>query len=819
MSNYRGPHVSVVQNFETSAPGIAVEALPPVSIATSYDVYEKELLGSSIGIGNEILFWPVEAENPIYDGVLSGNDYDFYPVKVYADTIFGDIESELVSGSTGVTSTIDSRYAVPGTGAVLGASQATIPYYSQGGTATITTTDLSVIKIAAGYVKTAGIVAGQRVYMDGVYVGDVASAPSDNFTIRLSKPSASDYTNANIEIGSELDSAGTGQAVPSKNVPATLFDKTADFIGNRVKPGDVITVETIGGNEIQASVTNVVNRNTLFFATGDTAKTIGTGADYRHNTVSTTSFDATESVVSYSIERLMGYSKYNGSLSITVADGSIDTTNKRKLTFTLDAGKTITVGDAISFSAVTTAFTHRAISVSIVGSIATVILDSDSAETDTDLVVYTWTPIVTTDIKVSFRSVNTASQGKVVRITNPNDIIKNYGDINVYNELAYMLYIQYSLSNHVCYGINVDSTDDIAEQYATALNTLKTLDVYTHALGTTDPSINGSLINQYVDSESEGYNAHERIAVCAWDEDDLVVISRDDATTFTTATNLTVTNINLSSPEVKIGDLVEVTKDANTGYYEVAATPATDTAVDVKYLSGYEFTIGTSGCSVVFSAGSTADIADRISQLGLDNRRVTNIFPGWFKGIYNDEVMMFPPYFISAAVTGLDSGKIASQSFTNMPMSIPGISSYELSTSDRFSKLELDTIAGGGIDVFVQDAPISQVIMSRHDLTSNMDALEYRERSITKQVDVVAKTVREAVAPLVGRFNITDDLLKHIRLVIVSANKSLTGIIVKDITLVSVDRDEDIKDKINIIEKVTVFIAGNYYEIILNVSS
>ena len=101
-----------------------------------------------------------------------------------------------------------------------------------------------------------------------------------------------------------------------------------------------------------------------------------------------------------------------------------------------------------------------------------------------------------------------------------------------------------------------------------------------------------------------------------------------------------------------------------------------------------------------------------------------------------------------------------------------------------------------------------------------MDAVEYRERSITKQVDQAAKTLRNAVDPYIGKYNITDALLKFLNSVCTAVGKSLVkdGVI-KSISILSVKQDPDIADRVNIACQVTVFIAANYYVIDLNVVS
>ena len=128
----------------------------------------------------------------------------------------------------------------------------------------------------------------------------------------------------------------------------------------------------------------------------------------------------------------------------------------------------------------------------------------------------------------------------------------------------------------------------------------------------------------------------------------------------------------------------------------------------------------------------------------------------------------------------------------------------------------MDEIGGGGIDLMIQDAAVTQSIKSRHDLTSDMSAVQLRERSITKQADVSAKTIRAAVAPLVGRYNITSELLRFIGQICSNvATKLKTDGVIQGLKVNGVKRDEVIDDKINIFLEARAFIAGNYYDITL----
>jgi hypothetical protein len=101
-----------------------------------------------------------------------------------------------------------------------------------------------------------------------------------------------------------------------------------------------------------------------------------------------------------------------------------------------------------------------------------------------------------------------------------------------------------------------------------------------------------------------------------------------------------------------------------------------------------------------------------------------------------------------------------------------------------------------------------------------MDAIEYREWSITKQADSAAKLYRASVNPYVGKYNITDDLIQFLRSVLkIATDVLIKKTIIKKAEIISVAQDELVVDKINAVIAITVYIAGNYFDIILNIKS
>jgi hypothetical protein len=850
-TTYQGPNVSVTQQFITSPGAIAVEDIPSAIIATAFDVYLNELIGSLYGIKDNTLEWGVE--KVVYNkNVINKRAYDFYPVKVKGSSPFGNIDLDIDSDNIsedGVSIGYDDNYIVPNTEQIEGECEGIIPYYRKEGVSgevKILASDLKTILITDGAVVTSKIKTGQNVFINisdvWTFVGTVANVSTDETKINLQKAySAAILNGEGIVVGAHN--------VTTIDVPNTLYDVNAKFVTNKVKVGDVLYLSSLAISDsvetpIQVSVTSILNENTLKFNT----VALDTGRiDYsftQYKTFDQTPF-STLYLSYYSIKRYLGFSqnyglKLDGDASMVerINDYSFSITDTGGLAPVLVAGDlflvtTNIIADGVDERTIDNIRLYRINTIVKSGEVYTITTDSiiyksvvspDDTKFITGDFLTAWHPKIESDILVDFRAVRTEEIGVVKRIASLKDITdawSNDGSINLHNELAFMASAAFSQSGQqVLYGVHVDATENnLSEQYAEALEELKLYDVYSHAFGTTDVGVN-ALAGPYCDEQSEPYEGHERIATVVYDENDIYLMGSDDGSIDESTGIITINgSFDPVSAGITVNDIVEI-YDVDGELVEIVnviATPDSETPFEIQTdYSGDSITTP----SFKFMSGRKDNQAIKIAAIDYGNRRVKVLWPGWFYGYYNSIQYLLPPYYISAAIVGLDSGTIVSQSFTNMNFSIPGISNILLKTNHYFKKLQLDEIGGSGVDIMIQDVSPSQSIKSRHDLTSNMDAVEYREHSITKQADVAAKTLRSAINPYVGKYNITNDLLKFIASVcgIVSTTLTRKGIL-QSLYVKSIARDEVIADKINIVCEATVFVAGNYYDITLIIKS
>jgi len=850
MGTYQGPHVEVTQRFQTNAPALAIESLPSNAIATAYDVFKKEVLGEVFGIIDKLVPWGVE--NVLFDESVSGKRaYDFYPVKIFGDTAFGDQELEdIVKDEDNVTIPIDQTFTVPRTEKT---NSGFLPYYRKitavAETVTILATDLKKVLIAGGAVVSNRIKVGQKVFISSnggsawTYVGTVGALSSSENEITLATPYSAEIDDGNsIVIGA--DSADTIGLVN------TLYDSNANFEFTRVQRGDILefsskAVEGSDETPIKATITGVF-KNRLVFNTEimDDGQVDYDMLKYKpgyDDDLPTPTTLGTVDLSSYKVTRPLGFSENYGLKLLHTGPKGIVITKSTVTSFSYAQATNpkLEVGD---FFAVTApgdapgaAVNERELSNLKLYKVLNVIEEAPNYVVTTDEailrsvheaayatsdILIAWHPLITSDVKANFRSIRTQELGVVKRISSIDDIVAAYCKdtvIDVHNELAYMLQAIYSRSGgKVCYGVHVSSGSGLLTSYTDAMDALKMFDVYSTCLGTTDAGVNG-VIGDYVDQQSAPYEAHERISILTYDEIDIYKMGSDLAES--DAGVLTISgSFNPITAGLTIGDKVEITdKDGlYLGSFSIIETPGIPTEIATDY-DGENLE---AGARVVFMCGRKDAQAVRISSIKYGNRRIKVLWPSYFIGDFENETLTLPPYYIAAARCGMDGGVVVSQSCTNYSFALPGISNIQLGTNSYFRKEQLDEIGGGGVDITIQDAFLSQTIKSRHDLTSNMDAVEYREWSITKQADVAAKTYRTAVSPYVGKYNITDDLLRFLSTVVnIATSVLIKQTIVKSAELDSVARDELVVDKINIVITITVFIAGNYFDITLNVKS
>jgi hypothetical protein len=139
---------------------------------------------------------------------------------------------------------------------------------------------------------------------------------------------------------------------------------------------------------------------------------------------------------------------------------------------------------------------------------------------------------------------------------------------------------------------------------------------------------------------------------------------------------------------------------------------------------------------------------------GFSDRRVRNIWPDTLPDAAGEEVQ---GYYLCAALAGLRAGSAPHAPLTNVEVSGFGIPTR----STRFTTTQLNTMAEGG--TWIVTADLSGAVYTRHQLTTDNTDINRREDTITTNLDSQSRVYRENFADLIGRGNVSEDMLQLIR--------------------------------------------------------
>ena len=219
-------------------------------------------------------------------------------------------------------------------------------------------------------------------------------------------------------------------------------------------------------------------------------------------------------------------------------------------------------------------------------------------------------------------------------------------------------------------------------------------------------------------------------------------------------------NAQFISNGVASGHFIEITSPSGiAGRHRVATVVS-----EVELTLDTALIVATHQNPVTYEANrdfSKNEMADNIKGYSeaLGSRRVVHCWPDVVTMPVGNEVEELPGYYLGCSVAALVTGLPTQQGFTNL--SVSGFLGF-LHSTKFFNDDQLDTIAGGGTMVFEQDGP-NQPLYIRHQLTTDVSSIKFQELSVTKNVDFIAKFLRDAYASFIGPYNIIDTTLDDLR--------------------------------------------------------
>ena len=143
------------------------------------------------------------------------------------------------------------------------------------------------------------------------------------------------------------------------------------------------------------------------------------------------------------------------------------------------------------------------------------------------------------------------------------------------------------------------------------------------------------------------------------------------------------------------------------------------------------------------------------------SRRVVNLWSDILETPVGQTIEDLPGFYGSCAIGAITTGLPTQQGFTNL--SISGFLGLKHS-SGYFNDTQLNIMADGGTMILAQDVQEAPLYI-RHQLTTDRSAIKFQEFSVTKNVDFIAKFLRNAYRGFPGRYNIIDTTLDELRTV------------------------------------------------------
>lgn len=213
---------------------------------------------------------------------------------------------------------------------------------------------------------------------------------------------------------------------------------------------------------------------------------------------------------------------------------------------------------------------------------------------------------------------------------------------------------------------------------------------------------------------------------------------------------------------------------------------------------------------------TTAQTASRVKDLGAlyASRRSFLVWPPSCSATVSGTTYSLAGYYMGAGWAGRVGSESPGQGFTNMAVSGFNDLSY---SNGYFSESQLDTIAGGGTFIMIQESE-GGAVTCRHQLATDVTTVQKRELSITKSVDYVAKTFRNAMTGKIGKFNITQSLMDSLSVQIQGLLRTFVdGGILTSGQLSSISQNSDNPDTLDITVILGVPYPCNYIALTLQI--
>lgn len=375
--------------------------------------------------------------------------------------------------------------------------------------------------------------------------------------------------------------------------------------------------------------------------------------------------------------------------------------------------------------------------------------------------------VATADVYIAYRALRTDLIGAIQTITTTGDITGLLGNPDDRNPLA--LGVELAMANSITQILAVAVPSDDLLGYETALQLIEDARVYTIVPLTQSIDIL-TACQQHAEQLSTPAQAHWRIAAVstaipttqAIGPYNASLVNANSGNNAITNSNgkylLTVSNATFMSDGVVPGDIVQIT--ASTGSPSQVGTHQV-----TQVVSNQQLIIAGTGIATAVSYYITRNLTKAqqaayvagVSSTYLSNRVIN--CPNQAGVIVNGMTKYLPGYYFMCGVAGLIAGLPSQAGLTNIAMS--GFADVRFSNF-YFTRAQMDVMASAGTFLVVQEAQGSLPYI-RHELTTDMSTLAYREIQQVKNWDYLSYFFYDIAKPYIGKWNITPDSLNVLR--------------------------------------------------------
>lgn len=431
------------------------------------------------------------------------------------------------------------------------------------------------------------------------------------------------------------------------------------------------------------------------------------------------------------------------------------------------------------------------------------------------------------DVYIGYVALRADQSGTVLTINNIADAEGQFGDLTDANPLG--LGVSIALANTVGRIRAVAVSSDDSTGYLDALNLIESERVYYIAPLTQDTAILAA-VKAHVDQMSTPEMASWRVAIInteipvtknigSYTEDVLNSNSGNNAVTniggFWT---LTSSNSTFISDGVVPGDMLNISAGGGLfDSYEI------DTVVSNQQVTLTAGSVSVPILAADFYISRTLTKTQQAQAVAatseqFNDKRVWHIQPDYVGVTVNGVIKKLPGYYLCCGLAGMGAGFPVQQGFTNI--GVAGISDL-YNSNYYFSRTDLNAMAEKGTLLFVQ-ATQKGIPYVRHELTTDISVLEYREVLVVKNWDFLSYYYYDKLKPFIGSWNITPDTMNIIRQTIVASSELLItkklpkiGPPLLGYTVNSIAQDANNKDNLNVNLQIQVVYPLNYLNLYL----